>query len=66
VTEHDQPCLIAKYRTDQNDASMVVKAFFGGDFGAVCWLLLRADTTGMGRSFWRAGFYQVTKSAARK
>jgi len=43
------------------DASMFVKAFFGRDFRRVWWLLLRADKTGMGRSWWRAGFYQVTK-----
>jgi len=30
---------------------MFVKAFFGRDFGGFWWLLLRADTTGMGR-FW--------------
>src|SRR5882724_3881500 len=44
----------------QTDASMFVKAVFGG-ISAVLWLLLKADTTGMGRSLWRAGFYQVTK-----
>jgi hypothetical protein len=40
---------------------MFVKAFFGRDFQRFCSLLLGADTTGMGRSFWRAGFYRVTK-----
>jgi hypothetical protein len=47
--------------TSQIDASMFVKAFFGRDFGGFWWLLLRVDKTGMGRSWWRAGFYQVTK-----
>jgi hypothetical protein len=46
---------------NQVDASIFVKAFFGRDFRWVCWLLLRADKTGMGRSWRRAGFYQVTK-----
>jgi hypothetical protein len=40
---------------------MFVKAFFGRDFGGFWWLLLRADKTGVGRSWRRAGFYQVTK-----
>src|ERR1044071_9904388 len=48
------------------DASMFVKAFFGRDFGGFWWLLLRADKTGVGRSWRRGGFYQVTNFAASK
>ena len=53
-------------RTDRTMLLCFVKAFFGRDFRRVCWLLLRADKTGMGRSWWRARFYQVTNSAASK
>jgi hypothetical protein len=44
-----------------NDASMFCQGFLWQGFRRIWWLLLRADTTGMGRSRWRAGFYQVTK-----
>jgi hypothetical protein len=45
---------------------MFVKAFFFiPEIGEIL-VLLNADTTGMGRSRWRAGSYQVTRSAGWK
>ena len=48
------------------DAPMFVKGFFFFilEIGKIL-VLLSADTTGMGRSRWRAGSYQVTRSAGR-
>src|SRR6202011_1126566 len=39
--------------------------FFILEIGKIL-VLLSADTTGMGRSRWRAGSYQVTRSAGRR
>jgi hypothetical protein len=57
---YGQPIDPGAFSMAQNDAPMVVKPFFSREFGrcGVCW---ETDKTGKGRSWWRAGSYQVTR-----